>query len=86
LPAFDRPRAARALAVDVSSCKRAGGPPGSGHLRVTFQPSGAVSGVDVDAPYAGTAAGACVAQRYRGASVPAFSGGALTVGKTFTLE
>jgi hypothetical protein len=85
-PAFDRPAAIRALGVSVASCKRDDGPTGSGHVRVTFQPSGSVSAVDVDAPFAGTAGGACVAQRYRGVSVPAFSGGALTVGKTFVIQ
>ena len=85
-PSFDRAAAARALGVDVSSCSRPGGPTGPGHATVTFQPSGIPSAVSVDPPYAGTAAGACVAQRYRSASVPAFAGGALTVGKTFTIQ
>ncbi len=83
---FDRPAAARALGLNVASCKRADGPTGLGHVRVTFQSSGAVSAVDVEAPYASTAVGACVAQRYRGASVPPFSGGSLTVGKSFAIE
>ncbi len=85
-PPFDRPAAARALGVNVASCKRADGPTGSGHVKVTFQPSGSVSAVDVEAPYSGTAVGACVAQRYRGVSVPAFSGGSLSVGKSFSIE
>jgi hypothetical protein len=85
-PPFDRPSAARALRVDLAGCKRADGPTGAGHLKVTFQPSGSVSAVDVEAPYAGTAEGACIAQRLRGASVPAFAGGPLTVGKSFTIE
>jgi hypothetical protein len=83
---FDRAAAARALGINVSSCKRADGPTGAGHVKVTFQPSGSVSAVDVEAPYAGTATGACVAQRYRAASVPAFAGGPLSVGKTFAIE
>lgn len=83
---FDRPAAARALGVEVASCKRGGSPTGAGHVKVTFQPGGSVSAVEVDAPYAGTAAGACVAQRYRAASVPSFTGGPLTVGKTFVIE
>ena len=85
-PPFDRLAASRALGVNVSSCKRGDGPTGAGHVKVTFQPSGSVSAVDVDAPYAGTATGACVAQRYRGASVPAFAGGPLSVGKSFAIE
>ncbi len=85
-PPFDRPAAARALAINVTSCKRGDGPVGTGHLKVTFQPSGSVSAVDVDAPYAATATGACVAQRYRGVSVPPFAGGPLSVGKSFAIE
>jgi len=54
-------------------------------VKVTFQPNGSVSAVDLDPPYAGTPAGACIAQRYRSVSIPAFSGGALGVGKTFTI-
>jgi predicted Zn finger-like uncharacterized protein len=84
--AFDRPAAARALGINVASCKRADGPTGAGHVKVTFQPSGSVSAVDVDAPYAGTATGACVAQRYRRAAVPPFAGGPLSVGKSFAIE
>ena len=85
-PPFDRPAAARALGINVASCKRGDGPAGVGHVKVTFQPSGSVSAVDVDAPYAGTATGACVAQRYRGVSVPAFAGGPLSAGKSFVIE
>jgi hypothetical protein len=85
-PPFDRPAAARALGISVASCKRGDGPTGTGHVKVTFLPSGAASAVDVEAPYAGTATGACVAQRYRGATVPPFAGGPLSVGKTFAIE
>jgi predicted Zn finger-like uncharacterized protein len=84
-PPFDRPSAFRALAVDVAGCKRADGPTGAGHVRVTFQSNGSVSAIDVAPPFSGTTIGACVAQRYRAATVPAFSGGALTVGKSFTI-
>jgi hypothetical protein len=85
-PPFDRLAASRALGINVTSCKRGEGPTGPGHVKVTFQPGGSVSAVDVDAPYAGTATGACVAQRYRGASVPPFAGGPLSVGKTFVIQ
>jgi predicted Zn finger-like uncharacterized protein len=85
IPPFDRPSALRALAIDVGACKRADGPTGAGHVRVTFQPSGSVSAVDLAPPFSGTTVGACVAQRYRAATVPAFSGGVLTVGKGFTI-
>jgi predicted Zn finger-like uncharacterized protein len=85
-PPFDRAAAGRALSINVASCKRADGPTGPGHLKVTFQPSGAVSAVEMEAPYAGTAVGTCIAQRFRGASVPAFAGSSLSVGKGFTVE
>jgi hypothetical protein len=85
-PPFDRAAAMRALSMNVTACRRAEGPVGAGHVRVTFLPIGSVSAVDVGPPYAGTATGACVAQRYRAATIPAFAGSALTVGKTFTVE
>jgi predicted Zn finger-like uncharacterized protein len=85
-PPFDRIAAARALTVDVASCKRTDGPTGPGHVRVTFQPSGAAFAVEIAAPYAGTGVGACVVQRYRGVSVPAFSGGPMTAGRSFMIE
>jgi len=85
-PPFDRVAAARALGISVASCKRADGPTGAGHLKVTFQPSGSVSAVEMEPPYAGTPTGACIAQRFRGATVPAFSGSSLSVGKGFAIE
>lgn len=84
-PPFDRAAATRALGVDVASCKRGDGPTGPGHVKVTFQPSGSASGVEVDAPYAGTPVGTCVAQRFRATTIPAFAGGPLTLGKTFVI-
>lgn len=85
---FDRGAAAAALSrVNVNGCKKAGGPTGSGHVRVTFAPSGNVTKVDVDtAPYSGTSVGGCVASKFKGASIPAFSGGPVTVGKSFSIR
>jgi hypothetical protein len=83
---FDRAAAVRALGIDMASCKRSDGPTGAGHVKVTFQPNGSVSAVDVDAPYAGTATGVCIAKRYRGATIPPFAGSALAVGKTIVIE
>ncbi len=87
-PPFDRAAAARVLSsVDLSQCKRPNGDLGSGHVTVTFEPSGTASAANVDtSAFAGTTAGRCIAQSYRGAKVPAFSGSAITVGKTFTLN
>jgi hypothetical protein len=85
---FDRGAAAAALgAVNVSSCKKSDGPTGSGHVSVTFSPDGSVSTAVVDQPpFAGTAVGGCVAGKYRGARVPAFSGGNVKVGKSFMIN
>jgi hypothetical protein len=85
-PAFDRVAAGRALGVSVASCQRDGGPAGAGRARVTFQPTGDVSAVELDAPFDATPVGACVARRYRAAKVPAFAGAAVSVRKSFTLE
>ncbi len=88
LAAFDSAAASRAMgAVNLQGCPKAGAQGVSGHARVTFQPSGAVSEVLVDTPQlSGTATERCVAQAYRKVKVAAFSGSALTVGKRFTLQ
>ncbi len=87
---FDRGQAASALggiASNLSSCKKGDGPTGSGHVKVTFAPNGSVKSVDVDTPpFSGTSVGGCVAGKFRGAKVPAFSGGEVTVGKSFSLN
>ncbi len=85
---FDRGAAAAALgAVNVQSCKKPDGPTGSGHVKVTFGPSGAVSSATADAPpFAGTPVGGCVAAKFRGVKIPAFSGGSVSVGKSFTIN
>jgi len=87
-PPFDRAAASAALAnVNVQSCKKPNGPKGAGHVNVTFGPSGAVSEAQADtAPFAGTAVGGCVASKYRGAHVPAFSGPPVTIGKSFSID
>jgi predicted Zn finger-like uncharacterized protein len=87
---FDRSAAAGALggiAASAQSCKSGSGPTGSGHAKITFQPSGHVSSVEIDGgPFPGTSVGGCVAGKFRGAHIPAFSGGAVTVGKSFTIN
>lgn len=85
---FDRGAAAAALGgVNVQSCKKPGGPTGSGHVKVTFAPDGSVSAAVLDDDqYPGTPVGGCVAGKYRGAHVPAFSGSSVTVGKSFTIN
>ena len=85
---FDRGAAAGALGgVSVQSCRRAGGPTGSGHVKVVFLPSGVVTSAEVDDPtFKGTPTGGCIAAKFRAARVPPFEGGNVTVGKSFTMN
>lgn len=85
---FDRGAAAAALgAINVASCKKPGGPTGSGHVTVTFAPDGSVqSAVLDDSSFPGTPVGGCIAGKFRGAHVPAFGGAPVRVGKSFTLN
>ncbi len=83
---FDRGAAAGALArVSVAQCA-ASGQVGTGHVTVTFAPSGRVSSVIVDDPsFSGTPAGRCVTAAFFGASVAPFEGSQVRVGKSFNL-
>ena len=85
---FDRGAAQGALGgVNVQSCKKPDGPTGSGHVKITFAPNGSVSSAIVDGgPFPGTPVGGCIAGKFRGAHVPAFGGGPVSVGKSFTLN
>ena len=85
---FNRGAASSALSrVNVQSCKRAGGPTGAGHVTITFAPSGSVKTATVDrGPFPGTSTGGCIAGKYRGAHIPAFSGGPVRVGKSFSIH
>lgn len=85
---FDRGAAQGALGgVNVQSCKKPDGPTGSGHVKITFAPNGSVSSAVVDSgPFPGTPVGGCIAGKFRGAHVPAFSGGPVSVGKSFTIN
>ncbi|HEY8076929.1 MAG TPA: hypothetical protein VIF62_22535, partial [Labilithrix sp.] len=85
---FDRGAAAGSLgSINVQSCKKGDGPTGSGHVKVTFAPNGSVSAAVVDGgPFPGTPVGGCIAGKFRGAHVPAFAGGAVTVGKSFAVN
>ncbi len=87
---FDRGAALAALeaaASTASACKRADGPTGQGHARITFSPSGHVSSVEIDrAPFEGTAVGACVAGKLRAARIPPFTGPPVASGKSFSVN
>ncbi len=85
-PPFNPAAAMKALsAVDVKPCSPAGFH-GTGHIKITFDPSGVVTKTDVDAP-AAIPAGArtCVAKAFAAARTPVFEGSAVTVGKNFTV-
>ena len=84
---FDRGGAAAALAaVSIGHCA-ASGQVGSGHVTVTFNTTGRVSGVVVDdATFSGTPAGRCVAAAFLRPAVAPFAGAPVRVGKSFTLR
>ncbi len=75
------------IASNLSSCKKADGPTGSGKVTVTFEPSGNVSKVEfIEGPFGGTATGGCIAGKFRGAHIPPFAGGAVPANKSFVLN
>jgi len=83
-PPFDRAAAAQALnKVDVHAC--AGGFHGTGHVTLTFDPSGVPLKVDIDSPASAgkTAAGACVQKAFAAVRIPVFDGDQVKVGKNF---
>jgi hypothetical protein len=86
--AFDRRAAFDALGgVRVQDCAVPGGPHGRGHVKITFAPSGIATKAELDqTPYAHTKVGECIVGRYLDARVPSFSGGPVTVGKSFVVE
>ena len=87
LAPFNRGAASASLAsIAFASCKKPDGPSGPGHVVVTFDPSGSVQSAIVDqGSFVGTPVGGCIAGKFRGAHVPAFSGGPMKVGKSISL-
>jgi predicted Zn finger-like uncharacterized protein len=86
---FDPSAAKEALSAataNVGSCKEMGGPTGTGRVSITFAPSGRPTSVAVSGDLAGTTVGSCVARLYRAVRVPAFSGDAVTVAKSFSVD
>jgi hypothetical protein len=86
---FNRDAARSALAGAAgaaSGCRKPGGPTGKGRVTVTFAPSGRATQATVGPPFAGTAVGSCAAGAFRGASVPPFTGGPVTVSKSFFIK
>lgn len=92
--AFDRTAAAAVLEqVDLSPCRDASGPTGTGHITVTFAPDGAVLDSELDTGTSGTAIelwgtprGQCVVEQFRAARIPTFDGPPVSAGKSFTVD
>lgn len=86
---FDKSAASAALGTAVgqaAACKQPGDPSGTARVSVTFAPSGRVTVANVAGPpFAGTATGSCIARAFKTATVPAFSGDAVTVSKTVNI-
>lgn len=86
---FDKGAASAALGTAVgqaAACKQPGDPSGTARVSVTFAPSGRVTVANVAGPpFAGTATGSCIARAFKTATVPAFSGDAVTVSKTVNI-
>ncbi len=79
---FDKGAATASLkAVPYKDC----GSGGAGKVSVTFSPSGSVSGASVTAGDYDSATKSCIAGRFRGAKVPAFSGDPKSVGWSINL-
>jgi hypothetical protein len=84
---FDRGAAAASLgAIRFEDCSSPNGPHGSGHAKVTFGLIGNVVSVEVDPPFTRTSVGRCIAAKLRLVHVPPFSGGPVTVGKSFSVH
>jgi predicted Zn finger-like uncharacterized protein len=89
LPPFSKSAAISGLtaaSMAANACRKPGGPTGPGKATVTFAPSGRVTTATVSGAYAGTGVGGCVASGFRKAHVPAFSGPAVTVSKSFAIN
>jgi predicted Zn finger-like uncharacterized protein len=70
-------------AVRAAKCKTIDSPSGTARIAVTFAPNGqATNAVIESGPFVGTAAGTCVASKFRTARVPAFTGEAVQVHKS----
>jgi hypothetical protein len=76
-----------AAAEGAQSCKKGDGATGTGRVVVVFAPSGAAQSATISGPpFQGTPTGNCVAARFRGVHVPAFSGSPFSVSKSFTIN
>jgi hypothetical protein len=70
-------------AARAARCKTIDTPSGTARIAVTFAPSGQATNAIIESgPFVGTAAGTCVASKFKGARVPPFSGDSVQVHKT----
>ncbi len=67
----------------VRAC--ASGQPGPAQVTIVFASSGRVTTANVQAPFAGTPAGSCIARAVRAATVPAFTRPTFQVSYPFAL-
>jgi hypothetical protein len=67
----------------AGKCRNIDAPTGTARIAVTFAPNGlATNAVIESGPFVGTAAGTCVASKFRAAKVPPFSGESVIVRKS----
>jgi predicted Zn finger-like uncharacterized protein len=67
----------------AGKCKTIDTPTGTARVAVTFAPNGHVTNAIIESgPFVGTAAGTCVASKFRSAKVPPFSGDPVQVRKS----
>ncbi len=79
--------AMRNAAFVAARCRKPGDPSGEARISITFSSSGKVTRATVSGPpFSGTATGSCIAEQFRRAEVPAFSGKRVTVNKTVTIQ
>lgn len=85
---FDKEAASSALSsVDLTKCRATNAEKGEGHVMITFAPAGTASKAVVDkGPWVGTPVAKCLASQFKKATIPAFGGEPVTVGKTFKFE
>jgi hypothetical protein len=70
----------------AKECKADGGPTGPGHASITFSGRGsAVSAVIDEPPYAGTPVGRCIEEKLKMTRIPPYTGGDLTVRRSFSV-
>jgi hypothetical protein len=85
---FDKAAASTVLAaVDLAKCKSTNAPRGEGHVMVTFAAVGNATEAVVDkGPWVKTPVAKCIANEFKKAKVPAFTGDAIQVGKSFRFD